>query len=80
MFTEEETLDLSVERLVWFSRSVMPHSLRPHGLQRARLPFHHQLLESERSLLINEKIMRVGGHGRWGEQEEHRSKTVGLPF
>ena len=29
-----------------FSRSVMSNSLRPHGPQHARLPVHHQLLES----------------------------------
>ena len=28
-----------------FSRSVMMDSLRSHGLQRARLPVHHQLPE-----------------------------------
>ena len=28
-----------------FHHSVVSGSLRPHGLQHARLPFHHQLLE-----------------------------------
>ena len=28
-----------------FSRLVMSDSLRPHGLQHARFPVHHQLLE-----------------------------------
>ena len=28
-----------------FSRLVMSNSLRPHGLQHAGLPVHHQLLE-----------------------------------
>ena len=31
--------------LLLFSRSVMSNSLRPHGLQHARLPVHHQLPE-----------------------------------
>ena len=30
---------------VQFSRSAMSNSLRPHGLQHARLPVHHHLLE-----------------------------------
>ena len=30
---------------VQFSHSVMSNSLQPHGLQHARLPWHHQLLE-----------------------------------
>ena len=30
---------------VQFSHSVMSNSLRPHGLQHARLPVHHQLLD-----------------------------------
>ena len=30
---------------VHFSRSVMSHSLQPHGLQHTRLPVHHQLPE-----------------------------------
>ena len=32
-------------RSVHFSHSVMSDSLRPHGLQHARPPIHHQLLE-----------------------------------
>ena len=30
---------------VQFSRSVISNTLQPHGLQHARAPFHHQLLE-----------------------------------
>ena len=40
---------------VQFSRSVMSDSLWPHGLQHARLPIHHQLLE-----LIQTHVHRVG--------------------
>ena len=42
----EEVLIFSARQLsVQFSGSVMSNSLRPHGLQYARLPVHHQLLE-----------------------------------
>ena len=33
------------EKRKLFSQSVVSDTLQPHGLQHARLPFHHQLLE-----------------------------------
>ena len=36
---------LSNSNSVQFSRSVISHSLRPHGLQHARFPVHHPLLK-----------------------------------
>ena len=38
--------DNGIFRSVELSRSVMSDSLRPHGLQHARPPCHHQLPES----------------------------------
>ena len=40
---------------VQFSYSVMSNSLRPHGLQHASLPCHHQLLE-----IAQTNVRRVG--------------------
>ena len=52
-------LILGISELKWtsvqFSRSVMFDSLRPHELQNASLPVHHQLLE-----LTQTQVHRVG--------------------
>ena len=44
-FEASITLIPKPDSSVHFNHSVMSDSLRPHGLQHARLPVHHQLQE-----------------------------------
>ena len=39
------TIQIKLDISVQFSRSVVSNSLRPHGLQHAAFPFHHQCPE-----------------------------------